>query len=121
MEMGTVRYEERLEPVSGSALPVYRGEVLRITEVEGEQCIDFNAFNLHDYKEYMSVGHSRRQGLRLHEGDVLISNAPHYNAMLSISEMLETCVTDTLGALQRGAVRIPLGHGVAHQLPGHSR
>ena len=98
MELGKLRYEERLEPVSGRALPVYKGEMLRITEVEGEQCIDFNAFNLHDYKEYMSVGHTRRQGLRVHEGDVLISNAPHYNAMLSIAEMPDTCVTDTLGA-----------------------
>ena len=98
MELGKLRYEERLEPVTGRALPVYKGETLRITEVEGEQCIDFNAFNLHDYKEYMSVGHTRRQGLRVHKGDVLISNAPHYNAMLSISEMADTCVTDTLGA-----------------------
>ena len=98
MELGKLRYEEKLEPVSGRALPVYKGEMLRITEVEGEQCIDFNAFNLHDYKEYMSVGHSRRQGLRLHKGDALISNAPHYNAMLSIIEMPDTCVTDTLGA-----------------------
>ena len=98
MELGSVRYEERLEPVSGRAVPVFTGETLRITQVEGEQCIDFNAFNLHDYKEYMSVGHSRRQGLRLHKGDVLISNSPRYNAMLLINEMPETCVTDTLGA-----------------------
>ena len=66
--------------------------------MEGGQCIDFNAFNLHDYKEYMSVGHSRRQGLRIHKGDVLISNPPRYNPMLLISEMPPTCVTDTLGA-----------------------
>ncbi len=98
MELGSVRYEERLEPVSGRAVPVFKGETLRITQVEGEQCIDFNAFNLHDYKEAMSVGASRRQGLRLHKGDVLISNAPRYNAMLLINEMPETCVTDTLGA-----------------------
>ena len=33
MELGKLRYEERLEPVSGRALPVYKGEMLRITEV----------------------------------------------------------------------------------------
>jgi uncharacterized protein YcgI (DUF1989 family) len=98
MELGDKRYEERLEPVSGRALPVLKGETLRITQVEGEQCVDFNAFNLHDYKEYMSVGASRRQGLHLNRGDVLISNAPRYNAMLLINELPETCVTDTLGA-----------------------
>ena len=98
MQLGKVRYEERLEPVSGRALPVYAGETLRIIQVEGEQCVDFNAFNLHDYKEYMSVGHSRRQGLHLKAGDALISNPPRRNAMMLITAMPETCVADTLGA-----------------------
>jgi hypothetical protein len=98
MKLGAVQYEERLEPISGRAIPVYKGETLRITQVEGGQCVDFNAFNLHDYKEHLSVGHSRRQGLRIHKGDVLISNPPRYNAMLQITEMPDTCVTDTLAA-----------------------
>jgi uncharacterized protein YcgI (DUF1989 family) len=98
MIVGKTRYEERLDPVSGRALPVFRGETLRINQVVGGQCVDFNAFNLNDYKEYMSVGHSRRQGIHLRKGDVLISNPPHYNAMLYITEMPDTCVTDTLGA-----------------------
>lgn len=97
MITGKMRYEEVLQPVSGRALPVYRGEVLRVEQLDGEQCIDFNAYNLHDYKEYMSVGHSRRQGLHLHKGDVLISNPPRHRAML-IRDMPDTCVTDTLGA-----------------------
>lgn len=96
MDVGKERYKERLEPVSGRALPVCRGETLRIMQVYGEQCVDFNAFNLHDYKEYMSVGNSRRQGLHLRKGDVLISNPPRRNAMLLITEMPETCVADTL-------------------------
>jgi uncharacterized protein YcgI (DUF1989 family) len=98
MNLGKMRHKERLEPVSGRALPVYEGETLRITQVDGQQCVDFNAFNLHDYKEYMSVGHSRRQGLHLRKGDVLISNPPRRNAMLLITEMPETCVSDTLAA-----------------------
>jgi uncharacterized protein YcgI (DUF1989 family) len=98
MNLGKSRYKERLEPVSGRALPVFKGETLRIAQVKGQQCVDFNAFNLHDYKEYMSVGHSRRQGLHLRKGDVLISNPPRRNAMMLITEMPETCISDTLGA-----------------------
>ena len=41
------------------------GEVMRIIQVEGEQCVDFNCFNLRDYKERMSVGHMRLQGFRV--------------------------------------------------------
>jgi hypothetical protein len=36
-----------------------------IIQVEGEQCVDFNCFNLRDYKERMSVGHMRLQGFRV--------------------------------------------------------
>ena len=48
---GKERFDLVLQPISGKAVPVYAGEVLRIIQVEGEQCVDFNAFNLHDYKE----------------------------------------------------------------------
>ena len=127
MKVGAVQYEERLEPVSGRAMPVYKGETLRITQVEGGQCVDFNAFNLHDYKEHLSVGHSRRQGLRIHKGDVLISNPPRYNAMLQITEMPDTCVTDTLAARCHAVLfEYRYGDGLAHKLPryisrGYSR
>lgn len=92
------RYRETLQPVSGRALPVLKGETLRIVSPHGEQCVDFNAFNLHDYKEYMSVGSSRRQGLRLVEGDDLVTNSPRYRPILHISHMPATCVTDTMAA-----------------------
>ena len=47
------------------AIPLFAGEVMRIIQVEGEQCVDFNCFNLRDYKERMSVGHMRLQGFRV--------------------------------------------------------
>ena len=74
------------------------GEVLRITQVEGEQCVDFNCFNLHDYKERMSVGHMRVQGIRMREGHIAVSAPPRYRPMLAIIHMAETCITDLLGA-----------------------
>ena len=39
-----------IEPGTGKALEVLRGQMLRIEQVEGAQCADFNCFNLHDYK-----------------------------------------------------------------------
>ena len=32
---------------------------LHITLIEGPQCVDFNCFNLHDYKEFMHCGRTR--------------------------------------------------------------
>src|SRR6476620_11223665 len=55
-EYGEKRWEHRLEPVTGKAVPVMRGEVLRISQTSGGTCADFNAFNLHDYKEFLDCG-----------------------------------------------------------------
>lgn len=98
MEVGTQRFEAVLQPVSGKALPVYRGETLRVTQLEGGQCVDFNAFNLHDYKERMSIGHSRLYGLHLKQGEVVFTNPPRLRPMLYLAAMPDTCAADTLGA-----------------------
>ena len=95
---GKVRFDTVFQPVSGKAVPVYQGEVLRITLIEGPQCVDFNCFNLHDYKEFMSTGCMRWQGFRMKKGDLLISNLPRYRPMMATIEMPETCVTSILGS-----------------------
>lgn len=100
LTLGEMREELVLRPVSGKALPVKAGEVLRINQVDGEQCVDFNAFSLSDWGERMSVGHSRRQGFRLVEGDVVLSN--RHRPLLYIATMPATCVTDLLGARCNG-------------------
>ncbi len=97
-DYGEMREDILHEPVSGKALPVYQGEVLRITQEVGGQCVDFNCFNLHDYKERMSVGHMRRQGFRLGRGDYVISAPPRSRLMMYLLEMPDTCVTDLLGS-----------------------
>ena len=97
-QYGPARLDLVLRPISGKALPVHAGEVIRITQVEGEQCVDFNAFNLHDYKERMDVGASRGStGFRPAKGDILTSNPPRFRPMLGILEMSPTCRTDILG------------------------
>ena len=48
-----------LEPGTGKAIELLRGEILRIEQIEGGQCVDFNCFNLHDYKEFMHTGHTQ--------------------------------------------------------------
>ena len=95
---GSIRFDLTLQPVSGKAIPVHQGEILRITQVEGEQIVDFNAFNLHDYKEFLDVGHMRREGFRTQQGRILWSNTPRYYPLMLILHMSETCVTDLLGA-----------------------
>ncbi|MPZ51755.1 MAG: DUF1989 domain-containing protein [Acidimicrobiia bacterium] len=97
-DVGELRERHRFEPVSGKAIPIRKGEVLRIEQVADGQCVDFNAFNLHDYKEYMSVGHSRRQGMHLSEGDALLTNSPRLRPMFVFGRVPDTCVIDTLAA-----------------------
>ena len=66
-----------LEPTTGKAIPVLRGQVLRIKQVGQGQCLDFNAFNLHDYKEFFHCGRTRHMhGLNPTKGDHLWSASP---------------------------------------------
>ncbi len=95
---GSLREDVTLPPVSGKGLPVYRGEVLRITQVEGGQCVDFNAFNLHDYKEYLGVSNTRSyHGFRPKQGDLMWSVHSRNRPMYAILEMPESCASDLLG------------------------
>jgi uncharacterized protein YcgI (DUF1989 family) len=75
--------ELTLEPGTGKAIELLKGEVLRIEQVDGNQCVDFNCFNLHDYKEYMHCGRTRTvHGFHPTTGTFLWSAPPRENAML---------------------------------------
>jgi len=107
---GALKEELVLQPVSGKALPVLRGEVLRIFQEEGEQCVDFNAFNLHDYKEYMGASNTRsRQKFRLKQGDMVWTVSSRDRPMYLILEMPASCVTDILGGRCKASNFISLG------------
>ena len=83
--------EHVMEPGTGKALPVLRGQILRIEQVGNGQCADFNAFNLHDYKEYFHTGRTRHlHGLFPAEGDMLWSAPPRERPMFTI-------IRDTVG------------------------
>ena len=72
-----VLHELVIEPGTGKALEVLRGQILRIEQVIGGQCADFNCFNLHDYKEFMHTGRTRHlHGLHPGKGDFLWSAPP---------------------------------------------
>lgn len=86
----TLLTEHRMEPGTGIAVPVLRGQVLRISQVVGGQCADFNAFNLHDYKEHFHTGRTRHMhGMNPTTGAHLWSAPPRDRPMLTI--LADTC------------------------------
>jgi len=77
--------EHILEPGTGKALPMLRGQIFRIEQLGNGQCMDFNAFNLHDYKEHFHCGRTRTMhGLFPTERAVLWSAPPRDRPMFTL-------------------------------------
>jgi uncharacterized protein YcgI (DUF1989 family) len=93
---GRLREDYLVQPISGKALPVYKGEVLRIIQEEGGQCVDFNSWNLHDWREFMDTSIMRRQGFHLEKDDFLISNSPHNRLMMEIVDKTTANIIDVI-------------------------
>ena len=75
--------EHVMQPGTGKAIEVPAKHVLRIEQVEGGQCVDFNCFNMHDYKEFMHTGRTRTvHGLLPTTGHFLWSAPPRERAMM---------------------------------------
>jgi uncharacterized protein YcgI (DUF1989 family) len=86
-----------IQPGTGKALEVRRGEVLRIEQIEGGQCADFNCFNLRNYREHLHVGRTRTlHGLHPGPGDFLWSAPPRERPMMSILKNTARDETDGL-------------------------
>jgi uncharacterized protein len=82
-----VLFEMTLMPGTGKALEMKAGQILRIEQIEGLQCVDFNCFNLHDYKEFMHCGRTRTvHGFHPTKGDFLWSAPPRERALMYILE-----------------------------------
>ena len=97
-EYGSPRYEHTLEPVTGKAVPVRRGEIFKIEQIDGGTCVDFNAFNLHDYKEFLDCGFTRSfQSFDPRRGEFIWTNAPRGRPMFGILEIADTCELDIVG------------------------
>jgi uncharacterized protein YcgI (DUF1989 family) len=87
MTARTIVSEFTIEPGTGKAIELLKGQILRVEQVEGGQCADFNCFNLHDYKEYMHCGRTRTvHGFHPTKGAFLWSAPPRERAMLYILE-----------------------------------
>lgn len=85
MSERTLVSETEIQPGTGKAFEVKRGQVFRIEQVVGGQCADFNCFNLHDYKEYFHTGRTRHMhGLNPSVGDFLWSAPPRERPMAAI-------------------------------------
>jgi uncharacterized protein len=81
-----------LEPGTGRAIELRRGQILRVEQIEGGQCVDFNCFNLHDYKEYMHTGRTRTlHGLKPGSGTFMWSAPPRERAMMYILQDTVQC------------------------------
>lgn len=80
-----------LEPATGRGIALKRGQVLRIEQIGNGQCLDFNAYNLHDYKEQFHSGRTRGlHGVNPTIGHHLWSAPPRERPMLTI-------IADTVG------------------------
>jgi uncharacterized protein YcgI (DUF1989 family) len=88
----TLIFEHIMQPGTGKALEVRAGQILRIEQTKGAQCVDFNCFNLNDYKEAMHVGRMRAMyGLLPTKGDFIWSAPPRERAMMYILEDTARC------------------------------
>ncbi|WP_250036474.1 DUF1989 domain-containing protein [Paractinoplanes maris] len=86
--------EHILEPGTGKAFEVSAGQVVRIAQIEGHQCVDLNVFSLSDRRERLHAGRTRgMQGPHPGPGDVLWSNAPWERPIMAITG--GTASTDT--------------------------
>lgn len=80
-----------LEPATGKALPVRRGQRLSLEQVGDGQCVDLNVCNLCDRRERFDAARTRMiHGVRPSVGAMLWSNPPANRPLLSI-------VADTVG------------------------
>lgn len=87
----TLLAETVLAPGTGKAFEVRAGQILRVEQIDGDQCVDLNVFNLHDYREFMHVGRTRTlHGVNPTAGDFLWSAPPRERALMYL-------LTDTAG------------------------
>jgi uncharacterized protein len=87
---GKAKFEKILQPGEGTAMPVLRGEVLHMIQVVGNQGIDFNGYNLHDYKEWLDCGFNRQRGIVTGPGTVVWSGSPRGRPMYVILDASES-------------------------------
>lgn len=106
---------EIIEPRTGRAFILKKGQLLKVTDIQGEQVSDFVCFNLNDKREYLSSGRTMdyAETIFLTKGHPFYSNRS--NIMFNIKEdtvgrhdfLLTPCSADTF--------RIIYGHTTPHR------
>jgi uncharacterized protein YcgI (DUF1989 family) len=67
------------------AFEIKKGQVVRVTAIEGPQVADLNAYNLHNLREHFSSGRTRSVGgIHVREGTKLYSIPGHENVMMTV-------------------------------------
>ena len=106
---------EIIEPRTGRAFILKIGQLLKVTDIQGEQVSDFVCFNLNDKREYLSSGRTMdyAETIFLTKGHPFYSNRS--NVLFTIKEdtvgrhdfLLTPCSADTF--------RIIYGHTNPHR------
>ena len=106
---------EIIEARTGTAFILKKGQLLKVTDIQGEQVSDFVCFNLNDKREYLSSGRTMdyAETIFLTKGHPFYSNRS--NIMFNIKEdtvgrhdfLLTPCSADTF--------RIIYGHTNPHR------
>ena len=67
---------QKLEPQTGTAFRIERGQLLKVIDLEGEQVADLVSFNTADLEEWLSSGRSidYANSIYLTKGNILYSN-----------------------------------------------
>jgi uncharacterized protein YcgI (DUF1989 family) len=105
----------RLEPQTGTAFELTKGQLLSVIDLEGEQVADLTAFNTSDKAESLSSGRSIDYANRIYlsKGDLLYSNRSR--PMFTIVEddvgrhdfLLTPCSAETFQIIYKNAEAHP--------------
>jgi uncharacterized protein len=85
----TLSRMHRLEPQTGTAFQLKRGQLLRVIDLEGEQVADLMAFAEADKAEWLSSGRSIDYANRIYltTGDILYSNRSRPMFTITVDEV----------------------------------
>src|SRR5882757_2517290 len=99
----------------GKGVYLEAGQILKLINTHGSQVVDTWAFNIADWREFMSMEHSRASMMKLTPvvGDALVTN--HRRPILTIVEDTSPGVHDTLIAACDPYRYEQLGAGPDHE------
>ena len=109
--VGKLMAEFIIPACSGKAFEVKKGQILRITEIEGKQVADVNAWNLHDFREIMDVMASMSMSQNFKRVDKVYSN--RYNVMFTV-------IDDKVGVNFFGSHCSPAMYRKRHGIENHA-